>query len=349
MPFRFTRNLALILLAPLALLAFVLGSGQSRGPVLSRWSVAASSAASKGGLVGQAEPLVAVAQPVAAFPGGLQQFEAYSAGSALQESVADGRVRFYRRAVGGGELAYIVAMLDEQVRVAPITADGAVPASDETGDTIWADRGRHLRTVAEMVAAPYAQREGMELLGAMAFSYHGDARTSPEGSVVIDGVVHRVNAGRGTLCIAPDGTARIGKLNAEELASCAQAIGGGPVIVWGGKLANPDVAAETAEFLPFNPLNEDFVQLAWRVKIYRGLYPKTAVCVGDQPDGRSFVVLANSTGISGLELAAALRDMGCHSALGGDDDTSTQATWRGQPVWGVGRAVPDALGVYVRH
>lgn len=347
MPFRSGPNLALLVLAPLVLLLIALSSGQSRGPVLSRWGLPAAPA--QGALVGNAEPLAGAAAPAQApAPPSVERLEAYSAGSALQESVADGRVRFFRRAVGGGELAYIVAMLDERVRVAPITADGVLPASDETGDTIWADRGRHLRTVAEMAGAPYAQREGLDLLGAIAFSYHGAERTSPEGSVVIDGVVRRVNAGRGTLCITPEQTARIGKLSAEELAGCAQAIGGGPVIVWEGKLANPDVAAPSDEFLPFNPLGEDFVQLDWRVKIYRGRYPKTAVCVGERPDGRSFVVLANSANLSGLELAGALRDMGCHSALGGDDDTSTQAVWRGQALWSrEQRPVPDAIAVYL--
>jgi hypothetical protein len=41
--------------------------------------------------------------------------------------------------------------------------------------------------------------------------------------------------------------------------------------------------------------------------------------------------------------------MGCTTALGGDDDTSTQATWRGQPLWSnQPREVPDAIGVYIR-
>ena len=71
--------------------------------------------------------------------------------------------------------------------------------------------------------------------------------------------------------------------------------------------------------------------------------------VGDLPGGRSFLVLATSSGVTGVDLARALRDMGCTAALGGDDDTSTQATWRGQPLWGnQPRAVPDAIGVYVR-
>jgi hypothetical protein len=39
--------------------------------------------------------------------------------------------------------------------------------------------------------------------------------------------------------------------------------------------------------------------------------------------------------------------MGCTDALGGDDDTSTQAVWRGQPTQPRAvRPVPDAIGVW---
>jgi hypothetical protein len=121
------------------------------------------------------------------------------------------------------------------------------------------------------------------------------------------------------------------------------------VILWNGKIANPDVAAETDEFLPFNPLGEDFVQIDWRRKIYTGLYPKTAVCVG-QRDGGPFLVMAVSYGLGGVEQAGQLKAMGCAAALGGDDDTSTQAVWRGAPVrGGAAREVPDALAIYVRR
>lgn len=347
MPLRLARQL-IVLLIPLAAIYVVVQTAQGRPAVLSRWSLPAAlaPAAAEGGLVGRAEPLAAVARPVAP---GHEQLAAFNGASALHESVADGRVEHYRRPLAGGELAYIVVKLDGRAHVELINADGATPASDETGDTIWSDRQRHLATVAEMAAAPYAAREGLELLGAMAFGFHGAVRTSNEGSVVINGVVHRVNAGRGALCIDPAGKASIGLFNAEALARCQQAVGGGPVILWDGKIANPAVGAPEGEYLPFNPLGEDFAQLDWRVKIYTGGYPKTAVCVGDLPAGGSFLVLANSSGVVGLELARALRDMGCHSALGGDDDTSTQAVWRGQPFWGnQPREVPDAIGVYIR-
>ncbi|NJN16585.1 MAG: phosphodiester glycosidase family protein [Oscillochloris sp.] len=340
-----------LLLAPLALLgllAFLFGMS-GREPVISRWgaNLAASTkldVPAAQGLSGIAEPMRAVALPVADGTAGDRQ--AFQPAGNLIEATTDHQAALYRQAVGGGELLYIVASLGEPLHLQVITANGAIPASDATGDTIWRDGGRHLQSVAAMAAAPHALHQAQVPLGALAFSFHGAERTSPEGSVVINGVVHRVNAGRGTLCIRPDNSAAIGLFSAEELAGCAQAIGGGPMMLWQGKIANPDINAATDEFLPFNPLNEDFVQLDWRIKVYRGGYPKTAVCVGDHPDGRSFLVLAVSNGVTGVDFARALRDMGCHSALGGDDDTSTQLVWRGKPLLGSNRPVPDALAIY---
>ncbi|MBP1465762.1 phosphodiester glycosidase family protein [Candidatus Chloroploca sp. M-50] len=345
MSLRRVQYLAL-LLVPLAVLVIVVQAFSGSRATLSRWGFASTEQGSRGAdaLVGRANAVVGMMQPAAN-----EQLEAFNRDSSLQERVAEGRVEWYRRPVGGGELAYIVVRLDEMVHLELITADGALPGSDEHGDTIWLDRQRHLATVATMANAPYAQREGLELLAAMAFGFHGAVRTSNEGSVVINGVIHRVNAGRGVLCLTYDQRALIGLFDATALAACWQAVGGGPVMLWEGKIANPERIEPGDGELPFNPLNEDFVQLDWRIMIYQGTYPKTAVCVGDLPNGHSFVVLANSRGITGVELAQALRAMGCRDALGGDDDTSTQATWRGQPIWpGSPRAVPDAIGVYVR-
>jgi hypothetical protein len=200
-----------------------------------------------------------------------------------------------------------------------------------------------------MARAPYAARDGMAMLGAMAFGFHGDVRTSDEGSVVINGVVHRVNAGRSTLCVTPAGQAKIGLFDAAALAECDQAIGGGPVILWRGKIANPGVGAETDTYLPFNPLGEDFVQLDWRKMVYSGRYPKTAIGVGAHADGRAYLVMLISEGVPGLDLAEQLKALGCTDALGGDDDSSTQAVWRGAPVQSHSpRSVPDALAVYMR-
>jgi hypothetical protein len=355
-------TLTIVAVLSVFLIGTSLVSGMGRGPVVSRWGSGPGGVAvvpAGGPLIGQAElvaqpvappPPAAQAAPVAPPAGGAEQLAAFNAGSTPVDSAGDGAVAYFRRAVGGGELMYAVAQLEPRVHVRLINADDARPTSDATGDTMWADGGRHLQPVIAMATAPYAARPGEELLWAMAFGFHGDARTSNEGSVVIDGAVLRVNAGRGALCITADGRASIGKLGPEELARCDQAVGGGPVILWQGKIANPDVGAADGEFIPFNPLGEDFVQLDWRILVYRGDYPKTAVCVGDRADGRAFLVLVNSAGVGGVDMARAMRDMGCHTALGGDDDTSTQAVWRGQQLWSrPQRPVPDAIAVYLKH
>ena len=275
--------------------------------------------------------------------------ESYNGDSLLQDADPSGRVRFYRRDVAGGSIAYFVVTLDQQVHLEVINADGATPGSDATGDTIWIDGKKHLSTVAQMVQAPYAARPGMSLLGAMAFGFHGDARTSDEGSVVINGKLLRANSGRAALCVTRDGQAKIGLFDARALSECEQAIGGGPVILWQGKIANPALNAETDSYLPFNPLGEDFVQLDWRKTVYSGRYPKTVIGVGTHADGRAYLVMLISNGVGGLDLAEQLKALGCTDALGGDDDSSTQAVWRGTPVQSHSpRTVPDALGVYLR-
>ncbi|NNJ13226.1 hypothetical protein EKD04_023150 [Chloroflexales bacterium ZM16-3] len=336
------RNLALIIIVPLAAALLAVQAGQVRPAVLSRWGAAVADQASVG-LMGKAEPLAGRAAPAVV---GLDEF---NRGSALLDSAADGAVQSFRRALpGGGTLAYVVVRLVEGVHVGVISADGATPASDAAGDTMWADGGRHLQPVAEMAAAPYAARDGMDLVFAMAFGFHGDTRTSDEGSVVVDGVIHRVNAGRSALCVTPDLRAVIGMFNASDLMGCAQAAGAGPVILWQGRAVSLAADRPADDVLPFNPLGEDFAQLDWRKKIYAGRYPKTAIGVGELPGGGHVLVLATAEGALGEEIARALREMGCSDALGGDDDTSTQAVWRGQPVWDrPGRPVPDAVAVYV--
>lgn len=330
----------LALLVALAILLALIFASPSQ-PIISRWQLPAPVAtavapAQPGAIVGQA------ALDSAAL-------ERYNAGSALQDADPDRRVRFYRRDLaGGGSIAYFVVMLDAKARVAVINADGATPGSDSAGDTIWTDGKRHLATAAEMAQAPYALRDGAPPLLAMAFGFHGDARTSDEGTVVIDGTIHRVNAGRAALCISPDGHATIGRFERAALADCEQALGAGPMILWRGKVANPAVAAETDAFVPFNPLGEDFVQIDWRRTVYSGRYPKTAVGVGAREGGGSYLVMLVSYGVTGVDLAGQLQAMGCTEALGGDDDTSTQAVWRGAPVrTGAVQRVPDALAVYL--
>lgn len=274
--------------------------------------------------------------------------EEYNQASTLVEAAGEGQVRYYTRTVGAGSIAYFVVQLDQQVHIEVLNADNALPGSDATGDTIWTDGQRHLQTVEAITNAPYAAREGMALLGAMAFGFHGAERTSDEGTIVINSIVHRVNPGRAALCITPSGEATIGLFNHLEAQNCAQAFGAGPVVLHNGRIANPDVSAETDEFVPFNPLGEDFVQLDWRKMIYRGDYPKSVIGLGTNDRGQYMVMLV-SYGIDGVEMARQLVAMGCTDALGGDDDTSTQATWRGKPVVArTVRAVPDAVAVYLR-
>lgn len=318
---------------------------QSGRPFLSRWS---------GGVAAQPIAAEASAQQPAATgivmratpdPSAL---ESYNQGSLLQDADPSGRVRFYRRDVAGGSIAYFVVMLDPQVHLEVINADGATPGSDATGDTIWTDGQKHLTTVAHIAQAPYAARAGMSLLGAMAFGFHGDERTSDEGTVVINGTLLRANPGRAALCLTNDGQAKIGLFDASALSECEQAIGGGPVILWHGKIANPAISTETDRYLPFNPLGEDFAQLDWRKQVYSGGYPKSVIGVGNA-DGRAYLVMLISNGVSGLDLAEQLKALGCTDALGGDDDSSTQAVWRGAPVQSHSpRTVPDALAVYLR-
>jgi len=314
-------------------------------PFISHWSggVAAPLA-----MAASAQQSAATAIVIRATPDP-SPIESYNQGSVLQDADSSGRVRFYRRDVAGGSIAYFVVMLDPQVHLEVITADGATPGSDASGDTIWTDGQKHLTTVAQMTQAPYAARTGMHLLGAMAFGFHGDTRTSDEGTVVINGQLLRANPGRAALCLTSGGQAKIGLFDARALGECEQAIGGGPVILWHGKIANPAVKAETDRYLPFNPLSEDFVQLDWRKTVYSGSYPKTVLGVGTHADGRAYLVMLISNGISGLDLAEQLKALGCTDALGGDDDSSTQAVWRGTSVQSHSpRSVPDALAVYLR-
>jgi Phosphodiester glycosidase len=319
---------------------------QSGRPFLSRWS--GGGAALPIAAAASAQQSAATAIAIQATPDP-SPIESYNQGSVLQDADPSGRVRFYRRDIAGGSIAYFVVMLDPQVHVEVINADGATPGSDASGDTIWTDGQKHLTTVAQMTQAPYAARAGMSLLGAMAFGFHGDARTSDEGSVVINGKLLRANPGRAVLCLTSGGQAKIGLFDAGALGECEQAIGGGPVILWRGKIANPAISAETDRYLPFNPLGEDFVQLDWRKTVYSGGYPKSVIGVGTHADGRAYLVMLISNGVSGLDLAEQLKALGCTDALGGDDDSSTQAVWRGASVQSHRpRTVPDALAVYLR-
>lgn len=319
----------------------VLLNWQPGQPILSSWAAPIQRGLHSSGLDGAFVP-----QPLM----GRAALERYNQSSELRENVGDGLVRLYHRDLpNNGALDYMVVLLDPQVHIEVVSADGATPGSDPSGDTIWTDGKTHLATVEEIAHAPYAARAGLDLLGAMAFGFHGDVRTSNEGTVVVNRQVLRVNSGRSALCIS-GGNAEIGLFDAERVRQCDQAIGAGPVILWQGKIANPHVTHADAQYIPFNPLGEDFVQLDWRRQVYSGSYPKSVVGVGADPDGTSYLVMLVSYGVSGVDLVAQLQSMGCSAALGGDDDTSTQAVWRGQPLHPRAvQKVPDALAIYIQQ
>jgi hypothetical protein len=116
-----------------------------------------------------------------------------------------------------------------------------------------------------------------------------------------------------------------------------------------GKIANPALLAETAEFVPFNPLREDFSQIDWRKTVFTGDYPKTMVGIGRHANGHDYLVLLVSYNLNGIEAARQLLALGCSEAIGGDDDTSTQLVWRGsQIVPRTVRSVPTAIGIYAK-
>jgi hypothetical protein len=348
------RLLHVICAAACALVVFVLLGGSPQPLVFSRWGVGGAQGLpmppGRAGPIANGErsaTITGVARAVAtpAVPG-MAAFEQYAASSTLVDSAADGDIQLFRRALPGGSIAFVMVELNGRTHLEVITADGATLTSDATGDTAWTDGGKHLATVEQMARARYAVRQDRTLLGAMAFGFHG-ARTADEGTVVINGVVQRVNPGRSALCIFPDGSAGIGVLNAEQASRCEQAAGAGPIVMQAGRIANPAVAEPTADFLPLNPLDEDFTQLDWRHKVYAGGYPKTFIGLGRTSDGHDYLVLLTSYGISGVQAVTQLRDMGCTEAIGGDDDTSTQLVWNEKLVGpGAGRPVPTAIGIY---
>ncbi len=335
------------------LLCGCLAACSAPAPVLSRWSPGDLPTAETG-LRAIARPVVAPeeaerrARSFVNVPGDAT-LEAFTAASTLNDSAANGAVRFYTRLLpDGGRLDFVVVVLTEGVQPTVITANGATLGSDANGDTIWVDGQRHLQTVQAMATAPHAARPGRELVAALAFGFHGAERTADEGTVVIDGVVQRVNPWRSTLCIGPDRSATLNFFDPRSILQCEQAAGAGPVILWRGKIVNPDVLSETEEFLPYNPLGEDFVQLDYRIETYRSVRPKTAIGTGMLADGSFYLVLMNARNTTGLVMARALRDLGCFDASGGDDGSSTQMVWRGRPVADlVGREVPSAVAVYV--
>src|SRR5262245_43656679 len=116
------RNFAWLLgLLAVGGLLLLIWPAESARPFVSRWRarVAALPAAAEQQNAQAVLVLQATPDPSA--------LESYNQGSLLQDADPSGRVRFYRRNVAGGSIAYFVVTLDQQVHLEVINADGATP------------------------------------------------------------------------------------------------------------------------------------------------------------------------------------------------------------------------------
>lgn len=290
------------------------------------------------GIVLLAQPDATAAPEVAAQP---TLFPQPASLPQFQPTDMEGDISYFRHNVASGQVFYVSVPIGPTTKLQIINAEGKEPGSDNTGDTVWVDGGKHLQTIDQIAGLGSSQYQGRSPVFAMAFGFHGDERTSDEGTVRTNGITYRTNFGRAVVCVATAmGRAGIGlfKTN-EDLNACDMAAGAGPVFLNGGQIAGVEI--------PFNPLNEDFVQLGWRQDMYNGVRPKTVVAVKKEADHDTLILL-NAYGLTGIEIATFLRDeLGCSYAIGGDDDGSTQAVWRGQRVFPGGvNAVPDGIAVY---
>lgn len=157
-----------------------------------------------------------------------------------------------------------------------------------------------------------------------------------------------------------------------DLSWIYSAIGGGPVFVVPDpndldergqprvKVAFPGSTEVTTKTVPFNPLGEHFGQASspyrdedaftHRFYIYFAKdNPKSFVCVGD-----NVVLLGIAQDMSGLELGNSLVELGCHTAMGLDDNSATAFAWR--QVYALSpakrdtfRHVPNAIGVFAKE
>jgi hypothetical protein len=103
------------------------------------------------------------------------------------------------------------------------------------------------------------ERHGLPILYGQTGDYWGDVHTSPEGTVVHEGQILRVNPNRAAFCLDGSGRPYIGKFNEQQLREmgCVTAFGAGPVILKDGKVANPQYNGES-NMIPWNPEDEGF-------------------------------------------------------------------------------------------
>jgi hypothetical protein len=253
---------------------------------------------------------------------------------------SEGDITLHEQQVAGGKVFFAIAKLGQTVKVRNIQAGGFIPSSDGAGDTTWTDGGKHLQPVEQIASLESSQFNGRQPVFSMAFGYHGAERTSDEGTVRTDGVTFRTNPGRGVICVSNNqNRAAIGLFTDQQLSECDFAAGAGPIFLVDGQIAGKEIK--------LNPLNEDFVQWGWRRDMYQNSLPKTMICIiKDQHNDK--LVLMNSYGVMGVDLAVYLRDtLGCSYGIQGDDDGSTQAIWKGSNLFPRAvNAVPSAVSLY---
>lgn len=150
------------------------------------------------------------------------------------------------------------------------------------------------------------------------------------------------------------------------------AIGGGPVFVLPDpkdvdddgdpriKVAFPGTTEVTTKTMPFNPLGEHFGQptspyrdpdaFAHRFYVYQEIEnPKSFVCVGNR-----IILMGIAVQMSGLELGNRLVELGCHTAMGLDDNSATAFAWRQVYTSSPAkpdefRRIPNAIGVFAKE
>lgn len=248
------------------------------------------------------------------------------------DRVAGGAVRFYHLHEGEGDAYFsLVFTTDPNVSIDLLTADNATPTT-LNNDTEWSDGLQHTQPLPAMADAN-ATRNGKQLVFAETGDYYGRdiGKTSPEGTVVHDGQILRVNPNRATYTLDAQGNPLIGRFEANVLQynKVRTAFGAGPVVIHQGLVCDPHYDGSNQHTSQWNPLNEGFKYMDYRIQLYTNNSPQTMIGYGTTPEGVPFTIMVTSRGIIGLNLALKLQEMGITEAMLLDGDSQTTHEWRG--------------------
>jgi hypothetical protein len=174
------------------------------------------------------------------------------------DRTSSGHVRLMQSTEFEGTINAVIAQTNvSDVYIDLLTANNQTPTT--TGDdTAWSDNQQHMQSLFDMIANN-PERHGLPILYGQTGDYWGDVHTSPEGTVVHEGQILRVNPNRAAFCLDGSGRPYIGKFNEQQLREmgCVTAFGAGPVILKDGKVANPQYNGES-NMIPWNPEDEGF-------------------------------------------------------------------------------------------